>query len=133
MLPKSIGMLPHQVAVFIEEKKDNYEGWERAGKNPSYGLIFDTPYYSSDTITRIAEFFRELSKSLDTKIEILTEKKMNYVCGLCDNFIKEEEVCKYDKTRGRDPSKDEEALSKYNLSLGQEITVEKLLKMYGLT
>jgi len=62
-------MLPHHVSVFLEEKKDNYESLERAGKNQSYNLIFDTPYYSSNTITRIAAFFRELSESLDTKMK----------------------------------------------------------------
>jgi len=129
MLPKTVGMLPHHVDIFIEEKKDNYERWERAGKHQSYALIFDTPYYSQATIGKVAKFLRELSESLDTKIKIVTERKLSYVCSkLCDNFIKKEGVCRYDKTRGRDTSIDEGALEKYNLSLGQEITVEELLR-----
>jgi len=126
-------MLPHDVAVFIEEKKDNYEEWERAGKNPLTILIHDRVPYPPETITKFANFLRELSKSLDTKIEIVTEKKLSYICSeLCGYFIKEEGVCRYDKTRRRDPYKDKEALEKYNLSLGQEITVEELLKMHKL-
>jgi len=55
---------------------------------------------------------------------------LSYVCGLCDNFIKEEGLCKYDKTRGRDASIDEEALKKYNLSIGQKTTVRELFEQY---
>jgi hypothetical protein len=129
----------------IEKEKDNYEKWEEEwkhlyelsayerlkilSKNPE---IRDTrpPYYTSSIITKVANFFRELSKLLDTEIEILLEAKQDYICSsLCDNYSKRKRTCKYEEYI-KHGFIDLKPLDKYNLSLGQKITVGELFEQY---
>jgi len=124
-IPQRIGLQLHHIDILIRENRDNYKKWEDHMKFMYvewYPIVFPGAYcLNKESVSRMADFFRELSKSSNTEIEVVDRSEEDSVCGLCDNLINEE--CKY----GEGNSLDKKAQLRYNLSFGEVRTVGEFL------
>lgn len=80
---KKIALLPHHIAIFRICNKDSFKRWETHMKD-----VYSIQYgYNKESIEKMVTFLRQLSKSLDQKIEITMDHNKDYMCTkLCNNF-----------------------------------------------
>ncbi|UZE93614.1 MAG: DUF1284 domain-containing protein [Candidatus Pacearchaeota archaeon] len=126
-MSEEIRLKPHHIAIFLKEREDNYKRWENYMKYEFVdGNYLFPDYYklTKDSLERMVNFFRTLSNSPSTKIEIVNNK--DHICGLCDNLVNGK--CKY----AEGISMERQASLEYDLLDGQIITVKELFEKQSL-
>lgn len=112
-IPQRIGLQPHHIDILIRENRDKYKKLEDHMKFMYVGwypIVFPGAYcLNEESVSRMADFFRKLSKSPNTEIEIVDTSEKDSVCGLCDNLINGK--CKY----GESDSLDKKAQLRYRV------------------
>lgn len=124
-VPKRIGLRPHHVDILTRENGDNYQEWEDHMKYlyvEYYPRVFPGAYcLGEESVSRMAKFFRTLTKSPNIEIEVVDTSERDSVCSLCDNLI--DGKCKYEGSN----SGDKKSQLRYGLSVGEVRKVEKFL------